>query len=104
MAGETGLEPATNGFGDRCATNCATRLRLQLSLFAMRALTPAPAAIFAELQPFGGLHLIFERVVVAALALGARQHDHHTVFLFCHRLQPSTLGHERNGHAVRSGP
>src|SRR5690606_3880493 len=28
--GETGLEPATPGFGDRCTTNCATRL-LQLN-------------------------------------------------------------------------
>src|SRR5699024_9622960 len=26
-AGVTGLEPATYGFGDRCATNCATPLR-----------------------------------------------------------------------------
>ncbi len=26
MAGATGLEPATDGFGDRYATNCATRL------------------------------------------------------------------------------
>ena len=26
-AGQTGLEPATCGFGDRCATNCATALR-----------------------------------------------------------------------------
>src|SRR5262245_43304328 len=26
-AGATGLEPATCGFGDRCATNCATPLR-----------------------------------------------------------------------------
>ena len=26
MAGATGLEPATYGFGDRCATNCATPL------------------------------------------------------------------------------
>src|SRR5699024_2122213 len=25
-AGQTGLEPATCGFGDRCATNCATAL------------------------------------------------------------------------------
>src|SRR6478672_691506 len=25
-AGQTGLEPATCGFGDRCATNCATTL------------------------------------------------------------------------------
>ncbi len=27
LAGQTGLEPATCGFGDRCATNCATALR-----------------------------------------------------------------------------
>ena len=27
MAGETGLEPATDGFGDRYSTNCATLLR-----------------------------------------------------------------------------
>src|SRR5699024_10823624 len=27
LAGATGLEPATYGFGDRCATNCATPLR-----------------------------------------------------------------------------
>ncbi|GAA2170500.1 hypothetical protein GCM10010403_49230 [Glycomyces rutgersensis] len=27
LAGVTGLEPATLGFGDRCATNCATLLR-----------------------------------------------------------------------------
>src|SRR5690606_10423693 len=26
-AGVTGLEPATYGFGDRCASNCATPLR-----------------------------------------------------------------------------
>src|SRR5260221_1030786 len=26
LAGETGLEPATYGFGDRCAANCATPL------------------------------------------------------------------------------
>jgi hypothetical protein len=60
----------------------------QLPLFAMRALAPAPAAIFAELQPFGGLHLIFESVIVAPLALSARQRDHHTVLFFCHRLHP----------------
>gem|GEM_PF-3741627 len=26
-AGQEGLEPTTAGFGDRCATNCATALR-----------------------------------------------------------------------------
>src|SRR6478672_6080420 len=28
-AGQTGLEPATCGFGDRCATNCATTLWIE---------------------------------------------------------------------------
>src|SRR5690606_9407878 len=27
LAGQEGLEPTTAGFGDRCATNCATALR-----------------------------------------------------------------------------
>ena len=89
MAGRTGLEPATDGFGDRYATNCATALRQQLSLFAMRALAPAPTAILAELQPFGGLHLVLERVIVAPLALSARQHDHNAVFFLSHRTTTS---------------
>src|SRR6478672_335542 len=35
-AGQTGLEPATCGFGDRCATNCATTLRGEKPLRPMR--------------------------------------------------------------------
>ena len=31
MAGETGLEPAADGFGDRYSTNCATPLNVSLS-------------------------------------------------------------------------
>src|SRR5690606_20625540 len=31
MAGVTGLEPATYGFGDRCAANCATPLGVGLT-------------------------------------------------------------------------
>jgi hypothetical protein len=50
----------------------------------MGLVTAAEAAVFAELQPVRGLLLIFLRVVVPALALGARQNDHHARFFFCH--------------------
>ena len=50
----------------------------------MSPVTAAEAAVLAELQPVRGLLLVLLRVVVPALALGARQNDHHTRFFLCH--------------------
>jgi hypothetical protein len=50
----------------------------------MRFVASAEAAVFAKLQPVGGLLLILLRVVIPALALGARQDDHHARFFLCH--------------------
>src|SRR6185503_10088986 len=45
VAGATGLEPATCGFGDRCATNCATPLCLRNERPPPRSPVPGHAAI-----------------------------------------------------------
>ena len=88
LAGRTGLEPATGDFGDRCATNCATALRLVLDpallRLAMRAVAAAEAAIFAQLEPVRRLRFVFLRVVVAAFALGASHHHHDACFFLSH--------------------
>ena len=48
----------------------------------------AEAAILAQLEPVRRLRFILLRVVIPALALGARHHDHHARFFLCH--QPIT--------------
>lgn len=40
-AGAAGLEPATPGFGDRCATNCATPLGCGSGLYRAPGAVPA---------------------------------------------------------------
>jgi hypothetical protein len=50
--------------------------------------TAAKAAVFAQLEPVGGILFVLERVVVPALALGARHRYHHAVFFLCHRYIP----------------
>ena len=44
----------------------------------------AEAAILAQLQPVRRFLLVFLRVVVAALALGAGHHHHHARFFLSH--------------------
>jgi hypothetical protein len=44
----------------------------------------AKTAVLAQLEPFCRLLLIFLRIVVAALALRARQNDHYAILFFCH--------------------
>jgi hypothetical protein len=56
-----------------------------LSSLAMGLVTAAEAAVLAELQPVRGLLLIFLRVVVTALALGAGHHYHHACLFLCHQ-------------------
>jgi hypothetical protein len=51
----------------------------------MGLVTAAEAAVLAELQPVRGLLLIFLRVVVTALALGAGHHYHHACLFLCHQ-------------------
>ena len=52
--------------------------------FAVGAVAAAEAAIFAELEPVRRFLLVLLRVVIAALALGARHHNHHAIFFLCH--------------------
>ena len=53
----------------------------------MGVVAAAEAAILAELQAIRGLLLVFLRVVVPALAVRARHHDHHAI-LFLRHLSP----------------
>lgn len=106
LAGRTGVEPATVGFGGRCATNCATALCdakhspfARLLCLAVRPVTAAPAAILASLQPFRRFLLVFLRIVVPALALRARHHDHYARFFLCH--QPITNMNKTDRGSVR---
>ncbi len=39
LAGAEGLEPTTLGFGDRCATNCATPLSKRLTTYNIQQKT-----------------------------------------------------------------
>ncbi len=51
LAGQTGLEPATCGFGDRCATNCATTLyTFYLLLFTAPLPDPPPGDFMIQAQ------------------------------------------------------
>src|SRR5579875_3484002 len=59
-------------------------LPFALFRFAMRPMTPAPAAVLPQLQALARLDPVFERIVVAPLALGACKHHHHAVFFFRH--------------------
>jgi hypothetical protein len=62
--------------------------KLLLLCFAMRLVTAAPATVFAALQAVGRFLFVLLRIVVPALALGARHYDHYARFFLCH--QPTT--------------
>ena len=74
--------------------------------FAVGAVAPAEAAVLAQLQALRGFLLVFLRVVISALALGARHRNHHALLFLRHYPVSQDVGasaeHERNGHAVRS--
>jgi hypothetical protein len=61
---------------------------IRLLGFPVVFVAAAEAAVFAELQPVGRVLFVFERVVVAALALGASHGYHHAVLFFCHLFVP----------------
>ena len=50
----------------------------------MQSVLSAEGAVLVELQALGGVALVLLGVVVALLALGAAQHDLHTVSGFRH--------------------
>jgi hypothetical protein len=52
---------------------------------AVGTVTPAEAAVFAELQTVRRFLFIFLRIVVATFALGAGHHNHHSIFFFRHQ-------------------
>ncbi len=54
LAGVTGLEPATLGFGDRCATNCATLLRQPVARPGRNHLTCRIRVGATGFRPAGG--------------------------------------------------
>ncbi len=70
-------------------------------------MTPAEAAVFAQLETGSGLLFVLLRVVIPTLALRAGHRDHHALFFLRHYPVSQDVGasaeHERNGRAVRSG-
>jgi hypothetical protein len=50
----------------------------------------AEPAILAQFEALGGLLLVLLRVIVPALALRARHHDHHAILFFSHDPLPQT--------------
>ena len=76
MAGVAGLEPATPGFGDRCATNCATPLgctaQCSLGFVQRRALSLLFGVIATALAALGVYALLSggRAVIVGVAALG----------------------------------
>ena len=49
---------------------------------------PAEGAVLIQFQTVGGIFLVFERVVVTLLALGAAQGDLYPVACLCHLSAP----------------
>src|SRR5438477_4150584 len=95
MAGATGLECATCGFGDRRSTCRATLLcsmrmpdtsaARRLLRLPVRGVGAAPAAELAQLQSVRIVLLVLLGRVVALLAGGTLQgHDHHATLTRSH--------------------
>jgi hypothetical protein len=57
----------------------------------MNPVAAAEATVLLQFEPFGRFLLVFLRVVVPALALGARHHHHHAI-LFLWHLSPLIAG------------
>jgi hypothetical protein len=57
----------------------------------MRSMAAAEPAVFAEFEPIRRMLLIFLRVVVATLALGACHNDHYAILFFCHVCLPANM-------------
>jgi hypothetical protein len=55
--------------------------------FAMLAMAPAARAEFLQREPVWIVPLVFLRVIVALLTLGARQRDEHAISFFGHFLR-----------------
>ncbi len=51
---------------------------------AVRLMAAAEPAVLAQLHVLRGLLLVFLRVVITALALGARHDDHHAILFLSH--------------------
>ena len=66
----------------------------------MGTVATAEPAILAQLKPIRRLLLIFLRIVIAALALGARHYDHYAILFFRHL--SAYHEHKENGLPVRS--
>ena len=81
LAGQEGLEPPTNGFGDRRSTNWSywpVHIPKRLTSLAVHGVMTTPAAILLELDTIGVILLVLLGRVVAALALSACQGDQRT--------------------------
>ena len=67
LAGATGLEPATYGFGDRCATNCATPLEVAVYQTGDTLGPPYSAASFtlADRDPVSARLEVMGKIPVA---------------------------------------
>src|SRR6266496_2351659 len=75
MAGQTGLEPATPGFGDRCSAKLSYWPNPALPRFLVRGVLPAGRAVLLELDPVRMQPLVLGLDVVAPLAVVAGQRD-----------------------------
>src|SRR5699024_1621987 len=76
IADQEGFEPPTSGFGDRRSAVRATVLRYEaLAGFAVQGMLLVPGTILHNLKAPRSVLLVFDRRVVAPLALGAGEQD-----------------------------
>ena len=80
LAGQEGLEPSTNGFGDRRSTIGATGLceKTWLTGLPVDGVLAAPRAVLLQLHTIGVVLLVLISGVVAALALSAGESNQST--------------------------
>ena len=77
-AGQEGLEPPTNGFGDRRSTNWSYWPVSELPRLPVESVALAPLAVLLELKTVRIILLILLGRVIATLALGACESDQST--------------------------
>src|SRR6476619_4465310 len=97
LAGATGLEPATAGFGDQCSTKLSytpTDTLCLLRLPVQRVL-PATRAELVQLHPAGIVSLVLAGAVRALLAGRARQRDDGSIFGLGHGAMSSSVARRR---------
>ncbi len=111
VAGATGLEPATAGFGDQCSTKLSyTPPRTQspdlvvvLLGFPVQLMLPAARAELVQLHAPRVIPLVLPRAVRALFAGRARQGDHGSILSLGHVVLVSSSCSGRRPRQTRGG-